>query len=273
MPSLRPPPPALALYPHPNLTRALLHVLALALVDRSGEPVQVNAARYTTYHDAEGIGAFLDADFKALTSVLSFTVDYLAGTPRHVDAAHSVAYTVPQSGAWRACGALCPSPRVNRAIDACARTGAFHYGKVAVNPWTMERVMGWGRSWGIPPSRFRLFCIGATIMLPIASWERRFISPTFMAQSDEAAQGGVVVEVGSGENGSGGGADGQNGEVGQGEVKVEVGNGEDGSTGGADGSFDMMLVSSTHHRFAGLFTIRKPGAPPVTQLLVRGSRA
>jgi len=110
-------------------------------------------------------------------------------------------------------------------------------------------------------------------MLPIASWERRFISPTFMAQSDEAAQGGVVVEVGSGENGSGGGADGQNGEVGQGEVKVEVGNGEDGSTGGADGSFDMMLVSSTHHRFAGLFTIRKPGAPPVTQLLVRGSPA
>jgi len=100
LPSLRPPPPVLTLYPHPNLTRALLHVLALALVDRSGEPVQVNAARYTTYHDAEGIGAFLDADFKALTSVLSFTVDYLAGTPRHVDAAHSVAYTVPQSGAF-----------------------------------------------------------------------------------------------------------------------------------------------------------------------------
>merc|ERR1719223_1808325 len=33
----------------------------------------------------------------------------------------------------------------------------------------------------------------------------------------------------------------------------------------------MMLMSSTHHRFAGLFTIRRPGARPVTQLLVRGS--
>ena len=83
-------------------------------------------------------------------------------------------------------------------------------------------------------------------MLPIASWERRFILPTLMTQSDEAAQGGGEVEVGSG---------------------------EDGSAGGADGPFGMMLVSSTHHRFAGLFTIRKPGAPPVTQLLVRGSPA
>ena len=108
-------------------------------------------------------------------------------------------------------------------------------------------------------------------MLPIASWERRFILPTLMTQSDEAAQGGGEVEVGSGENGSGGGADGQSDEAGQGGVKVEVGSGEDGSAGGADGPFGMMLVSSTHHRFAGLFTIRKPGAPPVTQLLVRGS--
>ena len=107
-------------------------------------------------------------------------------------------------------------------------------------------------------------------MLPIASWERRFID---MAQSDDVDQGGGEVEVGSGEDGNGGGADGQNGEAGQGGVKVEVGNGEDGSTGGADGSFGMMLVSSTHHHFAGLFTIRKPGAPPVTQLLVRGSPA
>ena len=232
-------------------------------------------------------------------------------------------------------------------MDARARTGAFHYRKVAVNRWTIERVMGRGRSWGMPPSRFR--CIGATIMLPIASWERRFILPTLMAQSDDAAiaaaaiaaaahdaahaaaahddahtaatnatvaheavtiaagahaaaataanatvaaandaaahaaahaadhaaagQSGGEVEVGSGENGSGGGADGQSDEAGQGGVKVEVGSGEDGSAGGADGSFGMMLVSSTHHRFAGLFTIRKPGAPPVTQLLVRGSPA
>ena len=37
------------------------------------------------HHDAEGIGAFLDADFEDLTSVLSITVDYLAGPPPHVD--------------------------------------------------------------------------------------------------------------------------------------------------------------------------------------------
>ena len=42
---------------------------------------------------------------------------------------------------------------------------------------------------------------------------------------------------------------------------------------GADGLYGVMLMSSTHHRFAGLFTIRRPGARPVTQLLVRGSPA
>ena len=81
-------------------------------------------------------------------------------------------------------------------------------------------------------------CIGATIMLPITSWERRFID---MAQNDDAGKGGG--EVGSGEDGSGGGADG------------------------------VMLISTTHHRYAGLFTIRKAGAPPVTKLLIRGSPA
>ena len=77
-------------------------------------------------------------------------------------------------------------------------------------------------------------CLGATIMLPIANWKRRFID---MAQSDDAGQGEGEVEGGG---------------------------------GSIDGFYGMMLMSSTHHRFAGLFTIRKPGAPPVTQLLVRG---
>ena len=110
-------------------------------------------------------------------------------------------------------------------------------------------------------------------MLPIASWERRFISSTLMAQSDDAGQGGGEVEISSGEDGNGGGADGQSNDAGQGGGEVEVGSGEDGNSGGADSFYGMMLMSSTHHRYAGLFTIRKPGAPPVTQLLVRGSLA
>ena len=78
-------------------------------------------------------------------------------------------------------------------------------------------------------------CKGATIVLPIASWERRFILERSIdtAQSDDF----------------------------------------DGSGESADGFYGMMLMSSTHHRFSGLFTIRRPGAPPVTQLLVRGSPA
>ena len=39
-------------------------------------------------------------------------------------------------------------------------------------------------------------CLGATIMLPIANWKRRFID---MAQSDDVDQGGGEVEVGSGD--------------------------------------------------------------------------
>jgi hypothetical protein len=35
-----------------------------------------------THHDAEGIGAFLDSDIDDLSSVLSFTIDYLAGPRR-----------------------------------------------------------------------------------------------------------------------------------------------------------------------------------------------
>ena len=89
-------------------------------------------------------------------------------------------------------------------------------------------------------------CKGATIVLPIASWERRFIGERQLidtAQSDDAGHGEGEVEGGGGSGGS------------------------------VDGFYSMMLMSSTHHRFAGLFTIRKPGAPPVTQLLVRGSPA
>ena len=107
-------------------------------------------------------------------------------------------------------------------------------------------------------------------MLPITSWERRLID---MAQSDEAGQGGGEVEISSGEDGSGGGADGQSNDARPGGDEVEVGSGEDGNGGGADSVFGVMLMSSTHHRYAGLFTIRKPGSPPVTQLLVRGSLA
>ena len=53
--------------------------------DRSGQSVKTDAAKYFTHHDAEGVGAFLDTDFEDLTSVLSITVDYLAGPPPHVD--------------------------------------------------------------------------------------------------------------------------------------------------------------------------------------------
>ena len=79
-----------------------------------------------------------------------------------------------------------------------------------------------------------------------------------MAQSNDAGQG--EVEVGSGD-----------GSAGQPEGDDSGSGGEEG--GSADGLHGMMLMSSTHHRFAGLFTIRKPGALPVTQLLVRGSPA
>ena len=83
----------LALAPRPlrsRLPSPKPPIPALALADRSGEPVQVDAAKYITHHDAEGVGKFLDASFDDLASVLSFTVDYLAGTARHVDAARSV---------------------------------------------------------------------------------------------------------------------------------------------------------------------------------------
>ena len=84
-------------------------------------------------------------------------------------------------------------------------------------------------------------------MLPIASWERRFI------------QEQQLIDIAEGDD--------------TGEGKVEIGSTEDGGGGSADGVYSMMLISSTHHRFPGLFTIQKSGASPVTQLLVRGSPA
>ena len=62
-------------HPHP-----LCRTPHLALADRSGQSVKTDAAKYITHHDAEGIAEFLNADLEELTSVLSFTVDYLAGT-------------------------------------------------------------------------------------------------------------------------------------------------------------------------------------------------
>ena len=88
--------------------------------------------------------------------------------------------------------------------------------------------------------RTMLVITGATIVLPIAGWERRFIWER------------RVIDTAQRSSSEGGG-------------------GEDEAGGSADGFYGMMLMSSTHHRFAGLFTIRRPGAPPVTQLLVRGS--
>ena len=66
----------------PNPTLALAHTCTDG---RSGQSVKTDAAKYFTHHDAEGVGAFLEADIEDLTSVLSITVDYLAGPPPHVD--------------------------------------------------------------------------------------------------------------------------------------------------------------------------------------------
>ena len=82
---------------------------------------------------------------------------------------------------------------------------------------------------------------GATIRLPIVSWERRFID---IGQNNDAGQG--EVEVGSG--------DGMAGQL-EGDDS-ESGGEDDGSGGSADGLHGMMLMSSTHHRYAGLLTIQ-----------------
>ena len=99
-------------------------------------------------------------------------------------------------------------------------------------------------------------------MLPIAGWERRFIWERRFdeAEGDDSGQA-KGDDSGQAEGDDSGQAKGDD---------FELGGVEDGGDGTADGFYGMMLISSTHHRFAGLFTIRKPGAPPVTQLLVRG---
>ena len=92
---------ALFSYASPHVTRAL------PLFDRSGEPVQVDAAKYVTYHDAEGIGAFLDSDFDELSSIVSFTIDYLAGSPLHVDSRLTLYMRLDRVPQPRACGVIC----------------------------------------------------------------------------------------------------------------------------------------------------------------------
>ena len=141
-----------------------------------------------------------------------------------------------------------------------------------------------GARWGIAtvtPATYALphdACVGATVVLPIASWERRFIwerrfdeaegDDSGQSKSDDSGQA-KGDDSGEAEGDDSGQAEGDD----SGQAKgndFELGGVEDGGDGIADGFYGMMLISSTHHRFAGLFTIRKPGAPPVTQLLVRG---
>ena len=219
--------------------------------DRSGQSVKTDAAKYVTHHDAEGIGAFLDDDFDDLTSVLSFTIDYLAG-PRRTLTVGPVYVSIAVAR-----GTCVPGvPGVLGVLGASMPLPASQWG---------ARLDG-----GLPPSRLPHMyapphddCTGATIVLPIASWERRFIwERQFidMAGNDDSSQP---------EGDDSGQAEGDNSSQPEGDDS-ELGGGEGGS---ANGFYGMMLMSSTHHRYAGLFTIRKPGAPPVTQLLVRGSLA
>ena len=104
-------------------------------------------------------------------------------------------------------------------------------------------------------------------MLPIASWERRFISKEqFVVDTAEGDDDSVHRLNDTAEADKSG--------QGEGESGGDEGNGDRGVADGfKDGIYGMMLMSSTHHRFAGLFTIRKPGVLPVTQFLVRGSPA
>ena len=127
--------------------------------------------------------------------------------------------------------------------------------------------------------------------LPIVSWERRFID---MGQSKDTGQGEVEVGSEDGSAGQPGGDDSESGgnmsDIGSGEDVEEEGevvNMTSENLGSRrlfqlpgpqrrrldDRRYGMMLMSSAHHRYAGLFTIRKPGASPVTQILVRGSPA
>ena len=114
-------------------------------------------------------------------------------------------------------------------------------------------------------------CTGATIVLPIAGWERRFILERRFINTAEGDDSGQVEGDDSGQAEGDGSGRAEADDSGRAEADdSEFGVGEDGGGGIADGFYSMMLMSSTHHHFAGLFTIRKPGAPPATQLLVRG---
>ena len=114
-------------------------------------------------------------------------------------------------------------------------------------------------------------CTGATIVLPIAGWERRFILERRFINTAEGDDSGQVEGDDSGQAEGDGSGRAEADDSGRVEADdSEFGGGEDGGGGNADGFYGMMLMSSTHHRFAGLFTIRKPGSPTVTQLLVRG---
>ena len=105
--------------------------------------------------------------------------------------------------------------------------------------------------------------LGGTVVLPIASWERRFISKERFAVDTAEGDDSVHRLNDTAEADKSG--------RGEGEFGGEENGGDGGADGFMDGFYGMMLMSSTHHRFAGLFTLRKPGMLPVTQLLVRGS--
>ena len=74
----------------------------------TGQSVKTDAAKYETQHDDKGMGAFLDVELEALSSIVSFTVDYLAGTPPHVK---QLARSYPWSGVLGVPGVLgAPAP-------------------------------------------------------------------------------------------------------------------------------------------------------------------
>ena len=102
----------------PETIACALHALAfasrpppLAPTDRSGQSVKTDAAKYETQHDDKGMGAFLDVELEALSSIVSFTVDYLAGTPPHVKQLYKLTRSYPWSGVLGVPGVLgAPAP-------------------------------------------------------------------------------------------------------------------------------------------------------------------
>lgn len=117
-------------------------------------------------------------------------------------------------------------------------------------PKRQSKCLWWrGLAWGPPPYTTHrhvilVHCTGAKASLSVAGWERRFVDTLGL---DDVSHG-----EGDRENSDG------------------AGQGDRGEAGNGNGIYGMMLISSTHHRFSGLFTTRGPRAPPLTQLLVRG---